>query len=1092
MKERSVIVMSLVFGAVIFALTGLTNAQGVPAPSTFTASVRSACTVDLAWSPVSSADTYEVQYTTDESFFLGGDPVVNTADTAYVDEGLDAGVSYRYRVRTRTPGNQSAWKLSEPNVATTLALPAAPAAPTAFTATGRNTPGFEGREVDLAWESTSISEYGGFVVERALKTQPNDWTVLATLPSTFRAYRDGVPLLNAATVYRYRVRSFESAFGCDSTNRSYSDYTGIAEVATRPTGLSASYEYNPNSQTNQINLSWTKGNGHAYQEVERMRSDESGFTTVASNVPPGTQAWSDTTVATNSTYTYRVRGCTEDAGAQGCSSYTNTATASVSNAPQNFRLLSQAAGGSGGIARFEWSNTFPNNNYEVRRVASGGAIATFTVAGPNGNIATVSFSDSGVPLGDSYTYSVRSDFGGLFSDYSTAVNVNFRITSVKGWFWSSTGPGTGLGWGRLSNDSIPSAWDHLGANTAAPDAEPFGVFVDDAGALSGYAWSSYGGWLSFGETSGCPSGGCGASVDLGTGAVSGWAKLGTGTWVSLSQKSGEPPYGLRYETTAWSSSDKALTGYAWGGDGIGWVAFSGLRPPDLVTAEDAKTETSLTLRWDNPEDYESLTPSFKQSIETNFSEWPSGVITDPNLVSTGSNKTLVFSNLLPGTSYDFYLEATKGADSAISLTKRGTTLAPGQAAGYTFICRATSDSNILLSWVGSSNVPHTLEVRGGTDTATSTYGVLATRSAGSGSFEHSGLSAGATRYYQLRVNYTDATPDVYLPADPASCTTLSAVPQDPEGLQVAPLGPTSLYVTWKDNATRPHNFILERIKVTPSTSTAVTAEVSGGNDVLLAWANDTNTQTFRSPYYHVVERSPSVNFVTFTSSTVAFSDDMRYTASTTDYGFTDVNVPQGTFYYRVKACSFIKVDYDRNGSLDEVCAAPTVANGGAPVTVVRAAPSSVVASVAERVSGFFSRLFGSASAQVELVNGAQIDLNTYFQQFRAGNGGVLTFAANPGVYRDNNLTPNTVYLYRAKTVYTDAAGGETSYTNEGAAKTLSSGATDTVQVKVCVRNNLCGTASGLRGGAGDAPVNQCNVNADCRNVGTTRQFFEER
>lgn len=521
---------------------------------------------------------------------------------------------------------------------------------------------------------------------------------------------------------------------------------------------------------------------------------------------------------------------------------------------------------------------------------------------------------------------------------------------------------------------------------------------------------------------------------------------------------------------------------------------------------------TVELKWGNIENYD------QQTLTRTGGLGKLGVLKKQNNPTTGQQTFSDTNNgqpFQPGVGYSYELKTTKSGetqtvsdsvlfiDSDVVIVR---TLASGVVtAGYTFICRATSESNIALSWVGDlPNAPaltlYTSDtesgIRGGSRTVLAPPPAL---SRTSGALDHGNLTPRSTHYYWLEAGGT------FYPTDPVSCTTLAAIPQDPNILQVTPLGPTSLYVTWKDNAVRAHNFVLERIKVTPATSTNVSGVRSqSGNSVLLKWKNPTNEQTYRSPYYHMIERSTDASFTgALKSFTAVFPADMVYKkGGRTDYDWTDSSPPTGAAYYRVKACSFLRVNYVGDDNPDEVCTAPTPAPGIVTIITPPVARTASIINVieniatraAESIGDFFSRLTGQVGAVgfASVADEAQVDLNEYFSQFAP----TLTFANNPGVYRDNNLEPDTVYLYRTKTCYLNVAGttnlGDcTSYTNEGAGKTLTSDATTALNVNVCVRNNLCGPISGSTGGKGNAPVNQCANNAACRNVGTSRQFFEE-
>lgn len=136
--------------------------------------------------------------------------------------------------------------------------------------------------------------------------------------------------------------------------------------------------------------------------------------------------------------------------------------------------------------------------------------------------------------------------------------------NLSGWAWSST-----IGW--VSFNSTTGG----GAN--------HGVNVNANGLMSGYAWSPNVGWISFNSSNlaGCPSGTCTATFNSQTGAVSGWARaiagngssVQTGNWGGWIQLSGSS-YGVSASGCQWS-------GYAWGGGPsldtgvIGWLSFSG-------------------------------------------------------------------------------------------------------------------------------------------------------------------------------------------------------------------------------------------------------------------------------------------------------------------------------------------------------------------------------------------------------------------------------------------------------------------------------------------------------------------------------------
>jgi hypothetical protein len=120
-------------------------------------------------------------------------------------------------------------------------------------------------------------------------------------------------------------------------------------------------------------------------------------------------------------------------------------------------------------------------------------------------------------------------------------------TAITGWAWSSN-----IGWISFSGTA---------ANSTA-----YGVTMGSNGALSGYAWGDNIGWINFGANS------CGATPTLSGGALTGFAQaINTGSDGCISLN-GTASNGTAYGV---SLSGTTLTGYAWASDTIGWLSFSG-------------------------------------------------------------------------------------------------------------------------------------------------------------------------------------------------------------------------------------------------------------------------------------------------------------------------------------------------------------------------------------------------------------------------------------------------------------------------------------------------------------------------------------
>lgn len=142
----------------------------------------------------------------------------------------------------------------------------------------------------------------------------------------------------------------------------------------------------------------------------------------------------------------------------------------------------------------------------------------------------------------------------------------------------------------------------------------------------------------------------------------------------------------------------------------------------------------------------------------------------------------------------------------------------------------------------------------------------------------------------------------------------------------------------------------------------------------------------------------------------------------------------------------------------------------------------------ERVKEWFAVAF--AAVEYQSVPGATMTeekLQAYFRTLEPKN------TIKQSVYENTGLLADTVYLYRAKTVYTDGAEpGDSDWSDMGAGKTLPASAALGGQANMCIRNSFCAPKPRWDvTGSGISSEEQCTKNDQCRDVGTSRQIFEE-
>jgi len=134
--------------------------------------------------------------------------------------------------------------------------------------------------------------------------------------------------------------------------------------------------------------------------------------------------------------------------------------------------------------------------------------------------------------------------------------------NLRGYAWSPN-----IGW--ISMNCV---------NSGSCAASNYGVKTDvDSGNLSGFAWSPNMGWVSFNsqDVANCPEAPCSPNIDKVTGKSTGWFRFisggipDAGGWSGFGRLSGSWTNGV-------TAGVDTLSGYAWGGDVVGWVNFSGV------------------------------------------------------------------------------------------------------------------------------------------------------------------------------------------------------------------------------------------------------------------------------------------------------------------------------------------------------------------------------------------------------------------------------------------------------------------------------------------------------------------------------------
>jgi len=256
----------------------------IPGPATLTANPVSSSEVDLTWSAVANANTYEIQRGPDGTTWP--DPPIQVNTTSYADKQLAPGTQYFYQVRANTDAGNSDWSV----VKSALTLPDKPNIPTATVKSSM--------EIDLTWNA--IAGVTGYRIMREDMSlaNPTFIQIPGTLPSTQTSYQD--TNLKPNTTYRYEVAAVNDSGTSTSDYVQATTWSSIPVTAIKNTlqyqriyfseadndqiAVITSQSANPTPVKTQITITGTgAGNVPAASETVTISTDKGTFEATSSN-----------------------------------------------------------------------------------------------------------------------------------------------------------------------------------------------------------------------------------------------------------------------------------------------------------------------------------------------------------------------------------------------------------------------------------------------------------------------------------------------------------------------------------------------------------------------------------------------------------------------------------------------------------------------------------------------------------------------------------------------------------------------------------------------------------------------------------------
>jgi predicted phage tail protein len=407
------------------------------APTDLSAAAVDTSTIDLSWTASAGVvDGYHVERsTTPGSGFAAVDTVAGGI-TVFQDTSLQSGTTYYYRVRGRNVSGFSDYS-AEASATTPVPPPPVPGAPTDLAAVAIDT-----STIDLSW-TASAGVVDGYHIERST-TPGSGFAAVDTVAGDITVFQD--TSLQSGTTYYYRVRG-RNVSGLSDYSAEVSATTPVPPppVPGPPTDLSAAAV-----DTSTIDLSWTAAAGvvDGYH-IERSLTPGGGFAPV-DTVAGGITIFQDTSLASGTTYYYRVRA----RNVSGFSDYSAEASATtpvppppVPGAPTDVAAVAVDTS----TIDLSWTaSAGVVDGYHIERSLAPGSgfAAVDTVAG-----GVTVFQDTSLESGTTYYYRVRGRNISGFSDYSAEVSATTPVPPPP-----VPGPPTDLSAAAIDTSTIDLSW----------------------------------------------------------------------------------------------------------------------------------------------------------------------------------------------------------------------------------------------------------------------------------------------------------------------------------------------------------------------------------------------------------------------------------------------------------------------------------------------------------------------------------------------------------------------------------------------------------------------------------------------------------
>lgn len=720
-----------------------------------------------------------------------------------------------YSFRVKSPSSDAVYYSSKegsnpPQLIITLQdTPPAPSNLTAVTASTT--------QIDLGWTNTATNA-DAMRVERSLDAG-TAWVELVILAGTATSFSDTT--LTPGTAASYRVRA--------SNVNGYSAYSNTASASTTqvvpaaPSGLTAVYV-----SSSGIELAWTD-NSNNEQGFKIERSEDGTSFAPLKTVAADLASYTDAALTPDRTYYYRVSAY----NSSGASDYSNSTSASSPKIAPAAPSSLTANAISGTQVNLSWTDNANNEEeFSIERSTDGGSFAP--MANVSANIVT--YGDTGLTAGKTYSYRVRATNSAGDSDYSNTASA--KTPQVP-----PAAP-TGLAGVAVSSSQINLNWVDASDNEDgfqiehSNDGSTFALLASVEANVSSYSHtgltagtkhyyrvratnsaggSDYSSVVSATTPQVPPSAPTNLTVDA---VSSGQINL---AWTDNANN--ESDFSIERSLDNISFSQIATVGA-----NVTAYSNTGLTAATVYYYRVRATNTAGPSEYSNTAGV--MTPQVKPSAPSNLTATATGssqinlAWTDNSNNETGFKiersldnvnfvqivtvladvKVYSDTGLTAATTYYYRVRSTNTAgDSENSNTASATTTQAPPLAPTNLIANPESSTQINLSW--SDNANNETGFRIERSTGDGSFTQIATAGANVTSYSNTRLTAGTTYSYRVRA-YNAVGNSGY--SNTATTATPQVAPSAPSSLSTKAASGTSIQLSWRDNSNNEESFRIER------------------------------------------------------------------------------------------------------------------------------------------------------------------------------------------------------------------------------------------------------------------------------------------